>query len=128
LLDEATERAGRRDGDGRWRRRPARVRCRGFRARTAGTRPGGVDGRSLAGGRPGRVGIQGGGARVHGAGKGNRERKIVQGEGFSTVLPRAKILWHIYWWDAPQNWRILWRIPPVDAPPNLFPFFEYFSY
>jgi hypothetical protein len=48
--------------------------------RTAGTRPGGVDGRSLAGGRPGRVGIRGGGARVRSAGEGNRERKIVHGE------------------------------------------------
>jgi hypothetical protein len=43
-------------------------------------------------------------------------------EGVIPVLLGVKLLWRIYWWDAPQNWRILWRIAPVDAPQNLFPF------
>jgi hypothetical protein len=63
------------------------------------------------------------GARVCGAGQGNRERIVRESGGLLAILLSVTILWRVYWRDAPQNSLILWRIPPVDAPLNLFPFF-----
>jgi hypothetical protein len=84
-------------------------------------RRGGAEARRAGGDRSGRRL-----ARAHGAGKGDREKDAGSVEGVILVLLSVKLLWRIYWWDAPQNWRILWRIPPVDVPQNLFPFFKIF--